>query len=173
MPQTIETTPDELTRRHRAATMIVWAMIALVLILVTLAFGGIGMNASGRLGSPNFAFALRVVIIFLGLGAVALRRTRFSSMRLQDIAGLRGITGLLATLQNTTTLVALIGGAIAIIGFVIAMTTGEKYDMVWIGLAALAVLFYAYPRRASWQNVVDRIQQTGDPDVAPAKGNVA
>ena len=73
----LETVQDELTRRHRAAVMFIVYVFALLVLLVLLAFA--------RLfdidGSGSMAGALRIVIAVFGLGAVVMRRTMFSVMR--------------------------------------------------------------------------------------------
>lgn len=157
MTETVEDNRDELARRHRAASLFVLAMAALTLTLIALAFAGVLIKTSS-LSDPALEGSLRIAIVLFGFGAVVLRRTRFSPARLRDIASLRGVSGLLATLQKTTVLVALIGGAVAVMGFVVAMVTGNEYDMLWLGLIALAVLLYAYPRRAAWRRVVDTMR---------------
>ncbi len=168
--KTVSPVQAELVRRHRVAAMIVRALIALTIALIAVAFTG---RAPVFVEGKYDPMPLRIAIVVLGIGAVALRRTKFSAMRLQDIAALRGISGMLATLQNTTVLVAVAGGVIAIMGFIIMMITGEPSDMVFIGVAALAVLLYAYPRRAAWQRVVHGIELAGDANDTSAKGRVA
>lgn len=173
MAETTERIHDELARRHRAAALTVYAMLGLTLLLVALAFTPV-LGKASRAVDPFLEGALRIAIVLFGFGAVALRRTRFAPARLQDIASLRGASGLLATLQKTTMLVALLGGAIAVMGFAIALHSSDEMDMAWIGVIAVAVLLYAYPRRSAWQRVVDA---TGATDVAAqassAKGTIA
>jgi hypothetical protein len=92
---------------------------------------------------------------------------------LQDIAALRGISGLLASLQSTTIQIAFIGGAIALMGFMVMIMTGNKFDMLRAGGVAAIVLLYAYPQRSAWQRLVRAIeQQSGDADAASEKGIV-
>jgi hypothetical protein len=117
--------------------------------------------------------ALWIAILIFGLGSFVLRRTRFQTMRLQDIAALRGVSGLLASLQGTTIQVAFIGGAIALMGFVVMIMTGNKYDMLRAGGVATIVLLYAYPQRSAWQRLVRAIEQSNDADDSPSKGTVA
>lgn len=100
--------------------------------------------------------AVLVTILILGLGAIAFRRTRFSAMRLQDIAALKGSGGLLITLQRTTLQVALIGAATAVIGFAATVLTGEPSYTYRGGVIAVAVLLYCYPSRTSWQRALQR-----------------
>ncbi len=165
---------DELVRRHhRAAVNAVVGMLALTLLQVALAFAGLVPAPPPFIADPMLAAALRITIVLFGLGAVALRRTKFSAMRLQDIAALQGADGLLATLRSTTILVALVGGAITLMGFVITMLTRNEYDMLYTGLAAAAVLLYCYPRRAAWQRVLQISQQAGEIQGSSAKGTIA
>jgi O-antigen/teichoic acid export membrane protein len=171
MTQATDNTQEELKRRHRAAVMVVAGFIVLTLVLLVVAFTG--KDFIYRQGDPVLVTALRIAIVIFALGAFALRRTKFSAMRLQDIAALRGISGLLSTLQGTTVQVACLGGAIALMGFISTMLTRDPGEMLRGGGAALIILIYCYPRRSAWQRVVRGIEQTGDADASPAKGSVA
>lgn len=170
MTQAAENSQDELKRRHRAAVITVAGFIVLTLVLVAVAFAG--KDFIYRQGDPTLIGALWIAIVVFAIGSLVLRRTKFSAMRLQDIAALRGITGLLKTLQGTTVQVACLGGAIALMGFIITMLTGDQWDMARAGGVALIVLLYCYPRRSAWQRVVRGIEQTGDANAPPAKGSV-
>lgn len=164
----------ELVRRHRVAAMITRAIIALTIALIAVAFTGRAPQLGVGSPDPVIVAFVRIAIVILGIGAVTLRRTRFAAMRLQDVAAVRGISALLATLQNTTVQVAVIGGLMALLGFYLMLVTGYPVNMVFIGIAALAVLIYCYPRRAAWQRVVHGIREAGDANDAPAtKGRVA
>src|SRR5436305_13176093 len=84
---TVETTQDEFSRRYGAALRVVGAAFLFTLLLVALSFAGVLVGS--RSFNPTIVGTLRIVIVFLGVGAVIFRRTRFSVMRLQDIAALR------------------------------------------------------------------------------------
>lgn len=170
MVQTGPSTEDELTRRHRTAAMIVNGMLVLTLALIGIAF--VAGRYLSRPGDPTLIKLLWVLILIFGLGAFPLRRTRFNAVRLQDIAAIKGISGLLATLQGTTQQLAYLGGAIALMGFLLAMLTGAAWDMLRAGGVALVVLLYCYPRRSAWQRVVQGISESGDAD-ASMKGRIA
>ncbi|MBA2732014.1 MAG: hypothetical protein H0U54_03870 [Acidobacteria bacterium] len=171
MVQTSESTQAELTRRHRTAAMVVGALLGLTVALIVIGF--VSSESLHRPGDPSLAMALWIAILIFGLGSFALRRTRFQTMRLRDIASLRGISGLLATLQGTTIQVAFIGGAIALMGFVVMIMTGNKYDMLRAGGVAIIVLLYAYPQRPAWQRLVQAIEQSGEADDSPVEGTIA
>jgi len=97
-----------------------------------------------------------ITILIFGLGAIAFRRTKFATMRLQDIAALQGASGLLISLQRTTLQVALIGAAVAVIGFVATLLTGDASYTYRAGVVAAAIMLYCYPVRSSWEQAVRR-----------------
>ena len=88
-------------------------------------------------------------------------------MRLQDIAALRGLSGLLITLERTTLRVAFLGATIAVIGFVGTLITANDFYSYGAGLVAIAVLWYCYPVRTSWEQAVRRFSPENGSD--PAK----
>jgi hypothetical protein len=172
MSQNSESTQAELARRHRTAAFVVGAMLGLTIALVAIAF--VSSETLHRPGDPSLAMALWISILIFGLGSFVLRRTRFQAARLQDIAALRGISGLLASLQSTTIQIAFIGGAIALMGFMVTLMTGRYGDMIRAGGVAAIVLLSAFPQRSVWQRLASSVEQPpADVDDSPAKGIVA
>ena len=173
MTRTPENIYDELARRHRAALLTVAAMMALTVVLAALALTG-GFTSRLITPDPTTVWTLRIVMVFLAVGAVPLRRARFNAARLQDIASLRGAAALVSTLHSTTRLLALLGGAIAVVGFVVCTMTYDLWDVVRLVLFSFAVLFYAYPRLSAWRRVVEATQEAGGAaGASPAKGTIA
>ena len=144
------------------------ALVTLALALVALAYAGVRLPLPASFLAPSLYGTLWIVVLFFGLGAVALRRTRSNPARLQDIASLRGPSGLLASLAKTATLIALVGGAIAVLGFLIFLGWRDPLDMLKAGVVSIAVLLYGYPRRESWRRVVEATQQPGGLPADPA-----
>ena len=138
----------ELARRHKAAATTVLGLLVATILLSVLAF--LGRPYFTEKPNPPLDIAVRIVILVLGLGAVVWRRTKFQPMRLQDIVGLAGITGLLKTLEKTTVQIALLGAAIAAIGFVSTLMTGNERYSYWAGAIAIIVFIYCYPTKSSW-----------------------
>lgn len=138
----------ELARRHKAAATTVLGLIVATVLLSVVAF----LARPYFNPQPNIVLdmAVRIVILVLGLGAVVWRRTKFQPMRLQDIFGLGGVTGLLRTLEKTTIQLAVLGAAIASIGFVTTLVTGNERYTFWSGAIAVIVFIYCYPTRQSW-----------------------
>jgi FtsH-binding integral membrane protein len=144
----------ELARRHKAAATTVLGLLVATVLLSIVAF----LARPYFTDRPNIVLdmAVRIVILILGLGAVVWRRTKFQPMRLQDIAGLDGVTGLLKALEKTTIQLALLGAAIASIGFVATLMTGNERYTYWAGAIAVIVFIYCYPTRQSWLRALYR-----------------
>jgi FtsH-binding integral membrane protein len=147
----------ELTRRHKSAATTVVGLLVATLLLSVVAF----LADAYLIDKPNppLDIAVRIVILFLGLGAVMWRRTKFQPMRLQDIAGLGGATALIKTLEKTTVQIALLGAAIAAIGFIATLMTGNERYSYWSGAIAVVVFIYSYPTKSSWLRALYRFTE--------------
>src|SRR6185369_5816540 len=143
---------EELARRHRTAMILVLALLGLDVLL--LAFSYVLAPKMTHRGDESIVTALWIGILLCGLGAFVLRRTRFATMRLKDIAALRGASGLLKTLQQTTIQVASLGGAVALMGFAWSILTADWTNMLRAAGVAAVVLVYSYPFRSSWQRAL-------------------
>jgi len=162
MTSSQQSVQEELSRRYRKAVTVVAAFLVLDLALVIIAF--LAATSLYRGGDPSLIMALWIGILVFGLGAFVLRRTRFATLRLKDVAAVNGVSALLKSLQNTTIQVAAIGGAIALMGFMIVILRGDWTDMLRAGGVAAIVLLYCFPFRSAWQKVVTQL--------APADTNV-
>lgn len=152
MTTTAQAVQTELEQRHRKASALVLIFLALNVVLVGMAYFA-GDRLYRPFGAPSTIMGLWIAILVFGLGAFVLRRTKFAAMRLKDIAALKGMSGLLKTLQDTTMQVAFIGGAIALMGFLITIMRGDWTDMLRAAGVSAIVLIYCYPFRSSWERV--------------------
>jgi len=151
----------ELIRRHKSTATTVLSLLVAVVLLSVLAF--VSQKFLRQRDSLSLDMAFRIIVPILGLGAIPLRRTRLAKMRLQDIAAIRGISGLLATLQKTALLMAMIGIAVALIGFASTLITGQVWYMYTAAVVAAAILlFYGYPLRPSWEQAVQQYSPPGE-----------
>ena len=155
MTKSAQAVQTELERRHRKASSLVLIFLVLDIMLAIIAY--FAADRLYRAGAPSTIMGLWIAVLVFGLGAFVLRRTRFAAMRLKDIAALKGISGLLKTLQDTTIQIVFIGGAIALMGFIITILTGEWKDMLRAGGVSAIVLIYSYPFRSSWQRTVQML----------------
>ncbi len=147
----------ELARRHKAAATTVVGLLVATILLSIVAF----LARPYLVDKPNppLDIAVRILILTLGLGAVVWRRTKFQPMRLEDIVGLAGVTGLLKTLEKTTVQIALLGAAIALTGFICTLLTGNQMYSYWSGAIAVIVFVYCYPTKSSWLRALYRFTE--------------
>ena len=144
----------ELTRRHKAAVTTVLGLLIATLLLSVVAY--LGKSYFRQQVNPPVDIGVRITILFLGLGSIVWRRTKFATMRLQDIGGLQGAEGLLSTLEKTTLQIAFLGAAIAAVGFVATLVTGNDLYTYWAAAISIVVLIYSYPTKSSWVRTVLR-----------------
>lgn len=139
----------ELARRHKAAATTVAGLFIATVLLSVVAFLA-RPYLSEKPPNPPLDIGVRIVVLVLGLGAIIWRRNKLSPMRLQDIAGLQGFSGLVRALEKVTIQMAILAESIATIGFIVTLLTGNELYTYWSGAIAAVVLVYCYPTKASW-----------------------
>ena len=144
----------ELARRHKAAAITVAGLLVATLLLSLASL--LGKSFFRQQSNSSLDIVVRITILILGLGSIAWRRTKFSTMRLQDIGALQGAHGLLSTLERTTLQIAFLGAAIAAIGFIATLLTGNDFYTYGAGAIGVAVLLYCYPSKSSWTLAIKR-----------------
>ena len=147
----------ELEKRHRAVIFIIAAQVLLAIILIVASL----FIASGAENTvaPETLRTLWIVIVFIAVGTFALRRMFYRWDRLRDITLLKGISGLLRTLQSNAIILAVLAETIVVVGFVIAFLSGEKFDTLRAGIVALILLAINYPRKTVWSKIVANLQE--------------
>ena len=162
LPEEVE---RELLRRHKATATTVLSLLVGTLLLCVIAY--LSKRFITPQNNPSLDIGVRIVIMIFGLGSIVLRRTRFATMRLQDIGGLGGPTALLKTLEKTTLQVALIGATLSVLGFVATLLTGNDFYTYGAGLIALVILLYCYPTKTSWIRTIQRFARMDDESKTP------
>jgi hypothetical protein len=142
----------ELGRRHKAASRTVLGLMLGTVLIAVLAY--VGHERFWEQNNPPLQVGVMITVLFLGIGSIVWRRNKFSAMRLQDIGALQGPSGLLRTLEKTTLQLALIGAAVAVIGFIATVLTGDDGFTYRAGAIAMVVFLYSYPTKSSWQRVI-------------------
>lgn len=157
LPDTVE---SELVRRHKAAKTTVAGLLVGTVLLCVIAY--LSKRFVTPQNNPSLDIAVRITIMIFGLGSIVLRRTKFATMRLQDIGALGGASALLRTLEKTTLQVALIGAALSVLGFIATLVTGNDFYTYGAGLIAIVILLYCYPTKSSWIRTIQRFARTDE-----------
>lgn len=147
------------------ATTVLGLIVATILLS---AVAYVGQSYFSELESRPIDWAFLILVLMLGLGAVAWRRTKFAPTRLQDIAGLAGASGLIRTLEKTTLQIAFLAAGIGVVGFVATLMTGQESYTYRATAVAILVLAYGYPTKASWIRAVQRYtEKPAEPPIPP------
>ena len=150
--------PSTVAAAHRSALTLVLALAMSIVV-----YTGAGLLILGLRG-PNaqvqLPYAFYGAAAVLAIGSILLRRAQLHRMKLEVVAGTRGVEGLIKHLLNATILAAAIAEVIGILALTVVFFGGDHGDVIRLGVVALAVSLYNYPRLSSWQRVVDYFSAT-------------
>jgi hypothetical protein len=152
MNETTETNAQLLEKHYRISVIAVSVQILIMLVLTVAAWFVITYS-SNDISEPA-SLALWGTILLIAAGSFVLRRTLFAWERLKSIALLKGIPGLLANLQANTILLGALGEVVAIMGFLVATLSGNKFEMLRAGAISLIVFLMNFPRKSIWQKIL-------------------
>lgn len=144
---------DTLVKRHRAAATTVLSMLVGVILLSLVAYFVRDRFTFREDKSIDLAF--RVVVLVLGLGSIYWRRRSLTAPRLEAVAATEGKLGLINYLEKATLKVAVLGDAIAVVGFITTALTGNELYTYWAAVIAIVVLILHYPRKSVWQKTLE------------------
>ncbi|HSQ20942.1 MAG TPA: hypothetical protein VLR92_11280 [Blastocatellia bacterium] len=144
---------SEVTAAHRTALTLVMALAMSIVI-----YTGVGLlilNLRGANPQAQLPYSFYAAAAVLAIGSILLRRTQLHRIKLEAVAGTRGVEGLIKHLLNATMLAAAIAEVIGVLALVVAFFGGDQSDVIRLGIVAMAVSLYNYPRRSAWQRAVD------------------
>lgn len=149
---------DRVAASHRTAVILVVAFTMSIVI-----YAGVGVLILGvRGGSPQaeLPYPFYAAAAALAIGSIVIRRAQLSGTRLEVVAGTRGVDALVKHLVNATILAAALAEVIGMLALAVAFFGGDRADVIRLGLVAMVVSLYNYPRRSAWQRVVDYFAAT-------------
>jgi hypothetical protein len=143
---------------HNRARMLVLAI--LLSIVVCVAIGLFLVLTRSRAVSSQLPYSLYFASVMLAFASIFLRRTQMRPLRLEVVAGLRGIEGLLKHFFLITVVGLALADAIGVLALVAGIQGGDQSDVVRLGIVALVVAVFAYPRRQAWQRAAEYFAAT-------------
>lgn len=152
MNETSETNAQLLEKHYRISVIAVSVQILIMLVLTAVSWLVITYSSNDI--SERASVALWGTILLIAAGSFVLRRMLFSWERLKSVALLKGIPGLLAGLQANTILLGALGEVVAIMGFLVATLSGNKFEMLRAGAISLIVFLMNFPRKAMWRKIL-------------------
>ena len=148
------TAQQRLPAVQRNALMIVVSIVASILLCMALGFVIVD-QAKARGVTVQFRNIMYGSAFVLALASVFVRRAMFHMGRLRSVATSRGVQGVLSHLMRVTVISAALGETIALLGLLLGILGGDRFDVVRFCVVALAVVLFSIPRRAAWAQVVE------------------
>ncbi len=159
--------------RYRLTALIVAALgVSTVLYVV------IGWAFAPALPRANYEWLASSHYIILGLVALAavavvfLRRFFLAPARLLK-AGLQSVNTLLGQLYLSALVGAVLGDVVGILGVVASLVTGNREYSWRLGIAALLLIAYSFPRRGEWERAVAKVEAEKSNSVTPRTAALA
>ena len=134
-------THSQIAVAHRTALTLVLALAMSIVV-----YTGVGLlilNLRGAVTQTQLPYSFYAAAAVLAIGSILLRRAQLHRMKLEVVAGTRGVEGLIKHLLNATILAAAIAEVIGVLALVVAFFGGDKSDVIRLGVVALAVSLYS------------------------------
>jgi hypothetical protein len=144
---------SRLEAAHRTALTLVLGFATS--IVVSAGVGLLVLNLRGAKTQGQLPVAFYAAAGLLAIGSIVIRRAQFHRIKLEVVAGTRGPEGLIKHFVKATIVAAAIAESIGVLALVVAFSGGDQNDVIRLGVVALAVSLYNYPRRSAWQRTVD------------------
>ncbi len=149
---------SELEKRYRTTVFIIVFQIFTVILMIAVAWF-VAQNFDNSITNQSLT-TLWAAVLFIAVGAFILRRLIFSWERLKNTALLKGIEGVIQSLQINYIFLGVIAEIVAIMGFLITTLSGNKWEMFRAGAIALVVFIANFPRKSKWEKIVSNLQNT-------------
>ncbi len=146
----------EVEKKYRTTAAIIFAQIAAMILIVVAVY--LFAPETENSISQQSLMILWAAIVFVALAAFILRRMFFRWERLRDIALLKGIRGLLKTLQTNAIILSAFAEIIVLGGAAIAVLSGSKIEVFRAALVSLILFLINFPRKSVWQRIVAGLQ---------------
>ena len=147
----------ELEKRYRTTVLIILAQFFVVLFLVAASFL-LGFRIETSLSEQDYT-TLWIGVLFIAVGSFILRRMFFTWERLKNVGILKGVSGVLGTLQRNSVILSVFGLLVGVIGFLISLLSGNGFDMLRAGAISLVVFLINFPRKKVWKTIISNLEK--------------
>lgn len=155
--------PAQQTSRTRVAAAYRTAMtIAIALtgsIVLYIAIGLIILRSKTAVSRDELLVPLYGAAAVFALGSLAFRRIQMLAPRLESVTNRRGVAGLIGHLVTTTIVSGSLAEVVGLLGLLLSLLTGDPTHLIRLGVVALAVSVYNFPRLRAWQQAVEYFEQ--------------
>jgi F0F1-type ATP synthase membrane subunit c/vacuolar-type H+-ATPase subunit K len=162
-----------LSARYRLTVLIVAALGISTVLYVVIGWAFAPAMPRGEYEwLTNSHYIIVVLVSSAAVAIVFLRRLFLSATRLLRV-GQRGVNALLGHLHLSSLIGAVLGDGIGILGVVASLVTGNREYSWRLGLAALLMIAYSFPRRNEWERAVALSEQEKNNTTEPKSATIA
>lgn len=140
----------ELERRYKVTVLIISAQIFSSAVLLIAGW----FIIKDREVSEGSFLTLWLVVLFISAGTFIMRRRLFNWESLKNTAVLKGVRGLIRLLQTNAIVLNLFVEIVIMIGFMIAVMSGNFWDLLRVAGIALILFAMNFPRLSVWKKIV-------------------
>jgi len=135
------------------------AMALTVGIVLYIVIGLILLRSRSPVPQDQLLIPFYGAAAMFALGSLAFRRVQMQGPRLESVAQRRGIAGLIGHLVTTTTISGALVEVVGLLGLLLSLLSGDLTHVIRLGVVALAVSVYNFPRLRAWQQAVEYFEQ--------------
>jgi hypothetical protein len=128
-------------------------------IVLYIAIGLLILRSKSAVSRDELLIPFYGVAAAFALGSLVFRRIQMLAPRLESVATRRGVSGLIGHLVTTTIVSGTLVEIVGLLGLVLSLLTGDPTHLIRLGVVALAVSVYNFPRLRAWQQAVEYFEQ--------------
>jgi hypothetical protein len=146
----------ELEKRYKVTVFIVSAQIFSALILLIV--GWFMIKDRDAVSEGSF-LTLWLPVLFISAGTFVMRRRLYNWESLKNTSVLKGIRALIRLLQTNAIVLYLFIELVIMIGFFIAVASGNFLDLLRVAGIGLILFAINFPRLSVWKKIVLNLEK--------------
>ena len=155
--------PAQQTGRTRVSAAYRIAMtISLALtgsIVLYIAIGLVILRSRSAVSQDQLLVPFYGAAAVFAIGSLVFRRIQMQAPRLEAVVARRGVEGLVGHLVTTTIISGTLVEVVGLLGLLLSLLSGDLTHVIRLGVVALAVSVYNFPRLRAWQQAVEYFEQ--------------
>lgn len=152
-----ETSRTRVTAAYRTAMTIAMALTGSIVLYIFI--GLIILRSKSAVPREELVIPFYGAAAAFAIASLAYRRIQMQASRLETISTRRGVTGLLGHLVTTTIVSGALVEIVGLLGLLLSLMSGDLTHLLRLGVVALAVSVYNFPRLRAWQKAVEYFEQ--------------
>jgi hypothetical protein len=152
-----QTSRTRVSAAYRTAMTIAMALTGSIVLYIVI--GLILLRSRSAVSRDELLIPFYGASAAFAIGSLAFRRIQMQAPRLESVVARRGVEGLVGHLVATTIISGALVEVVGLLGLLLSLMSGDLTHVVRLGVVALAVSVYNFPRLRAWQQAVEYFEQ--------------